>query len=255
MPRDIFFAAKFGEVKGLQYWIEQAQVSVNSKDAQGLSPLYWACVSDRVEAVKYLLAQKPDFDLASPEGQRTWNESQAVRIRNLLLGNCRCSDHELYLQLAGVKPAPPKPVQPLYAPPAPSHIGMAPRVQQLLPAVGPQPQLQQQFAEPSNIPSIQSPAMMQPPQVPAYAPNFQQQQQPQQQVVYYVLPPAQAEQFLQSLRNNQSTNVPVMYSAVAPNYMPQQQPYPQVPVEQPVFFQQPPQQQHIHSAQPVDLLS
>jgi hypothetical protein len=225
---DIFYAAKTGNVQHLTFFIEEVRMSANTKDEHGNSPLHWAALSNKTEAVQYLLTHGAELDLASEEGQRTWSACKNVEIRNLLLSTCRCSDHELYLQMAGVKPATRLMAQ---QPPAPSRVQlvapqqrMVPAVARQLPAAGPQPQMQQRL----SIPPIQAVPM---PLVPP-APVFSQQPQMQQAgLVYYVVPPQDVERFVQTLR---SQNANVVWVGDAPQQM--------MPAAH-IFSQQPQQQE------------
>lgn len=164
---DVFFAAKMGNLDVLKFFIEGAKVSPNIKDAKGHTPLYFAAHANKPEVVQYLLSHGVDLDLASPEGRDTWTVSKNVEIRNMLLSCCRCSDHELYLQLAGVKPAPVAVAtapQRFAAPPQPQaqqrqvlQSRVVVPIAHQLPLAGPQPQMSAPFAmQPLNVSPIQA---------------------------------------------------------------------------------------------------
>lgn len=52
---NIFQAAKDGDVTEITNLLKNSRISLDSKDAQGLTPLHWAASEGRVEAVRLLL--------------------------------------------------------------------------------------------------------------------------------------------------------------------------------------------------------
>ena len=55
IKKDIFYAASFGDVTLLKQLVEEDKIDINTKDAEGATPLHWACYRNRIPCAKYLV--------------------------------------------------------------------------------------------------------------------------------------------------------------------------------------------------------
>lgn len=63
-------AARRGNIKTTQFWVEKLGVDINAKGRQGLTPLHFAARSGKIEIVKYLLdSQKADLSILNDLGK------------------------------------------------------------------------------------------------------------------------------------------------------------------------------------------
>ena len=68
--RIVHDAARKGNTKTIQFWIEKLGVDLNTKGRQGFTPLHFAARSGKVEVIKYLLnSQKVDLNILNDLGQ------------------------------------------------------------------------------------------------------------------------------------------------------------------------------------------